>query len=115
MTSAHAFIAFLRTEADQAEERARHLRTTAAAIEANSFTSASCDVGRVAELLLFEILSQSIYLLPVLIAQQAARRDEGRIQQRNGLPQLTLSLYRRTMSSLGELMIRTWRAKTSLP
>jgi hypothetical protein len=34
--SAQAFIAFLRVEAIQAEERARHLRATAAAIEANS-------------------------------------------------------------------------------
>jgi hypothetical protein len=34
--SAQAFIAFLRAEAIQAEERARHLRATAAAIEANS-------------------------------------------------------------------------------
>ena len=35
--SAQAFIAFLRTEAQQAEERARALRATAAAIEANAY------------------------------------------------------------------------------
>jgi hypothetical protein len=39
--SAHAFIVFLRTEADQAEERARQLRATAAAIEANDVAPAS--------------------------------------------------------------------------
>jgi hypothetical protein len=35
--SAQAFIAFLRTEAQQAEDRARSLRATAAAIEANAY------------------------------------------------------------------------------
>lgn len=36
MNAAQAFIAFLRCEANQAEERGKQLRATAAAIEANS-------------------------------------------------------------------------------
>ena len=36
MNAAQAFIAFLRCEATQAEERAKSLRATAATIEANS-------------------------------------------------------------------------------
>ena len=36
MNAAQAFIAFLRCEANQAEERAKSLRATAATIEANS-------------------------------------------------------------------------------
>ena len=35
-SSVQAFIAFLKTEAQQAEERARSLRATAATIEANN-------------------------------------------------------------------------------
>ena len=36
MNAAQAFIAFLKCEATQAEERAQQLRATAAAIEANA-------------------------------------------------------------------------------
>jgi len=36
MNAAQAFIAFLKCEASQAEERAKSLRATAAAIEANA-------------------------------------------------------------------------------
>ena len=39
---AQAFIAFLRCEAIQAEERAKSLRATAAAIEANNLDGVYC-------------------------------------------------------------------------
>lgn len=48
MNAAQAFIAFLRVEATNAEDRARSLRATAASIEANAHEGKSAIFGSLA-------------------------------------------------------------------
>lgn len=126
--SAHAFIVFLRTEADQAEERARQLRATAAAIEANSVPASSAGVCAGVRWSIsastmpsppqrypcchWFSLTRSNSLCTRQLAQRNARETP---TSPNVSKRHTRSLFPRIMITLNEHTIPTCRARTLFP
>jgi hypothetical protein len=73
-SAAQAFIAFLRCEATQSDERARSLRATAAAIEANNLEGA-CRLAEVLCICHIQSHFFGIFLIPALGRKRKRKRD----------------------------------------